>query len=161
MLNFESDYIEGAHPKILDKLVSTNMEKLSGYGNDLYTQSATEKIKKLINNQNAEVVFLCGGTQTNLIVIKSVLKSFEGVIAVDTGHINVHEAGAIETTGHKVLTLHNHNGKIDPKELENYLSSFHNDPNHSHAVYPGMVFISHPTECGTLYTKAELKKIHT
>ena len=160
MLNFESDYIEGAHPKILDKLVSTNMEKLSGYGNDLHTQSATEKIKKLINNQNAEVVFLCGGTQTNLITIGSVLKSFEGVIAVDTGHINVHEAGAIEATGRKVLTLNNHNGKIDPKELEEYLSGFYNDPNHSHAVYPGMVFISHPTECGTLYTKTELKKIH-
>lgn len=94
MLNFESDYIEGACPKILDKLASTNMEKLSGYGNDLYTQSAKEKIKKLINNQNAEVVFLCGGTQTNLIVIKSVLKSFEGVIAVDTGHINVHGSGS-------------------------------------------------------------------
>ena len=160
MLNFESDYIEGAHPKILDKLVATNMEKLSGYGNDLYTQNAIEKIKKLINNQNAEVVFLCGGTQTNLIVIGNVLKPFEGVVAADTGHINVHEAGAIEATGHKVLTLTDYNGKIDPKELENYLSNFYNDPNHSHAVYPGMVFISHPTECGTLYTKTELKQIH-
>ncbi len=160
MLNFESDYIEGAHPKILDKLVATNMEKLSGYGNDLYTQNAIEKIKKLINNQNAEIVFLCGGTQTNLIVIGNVLKPFEGVVAADTGHINVHEAGAIEATGHKVLTLTNHNGKIDPKELKNYLSNFYNDPNHSHAVYPGMVFISHPTECGTLYTKTELKQIH-
>ena len=160
MINFESDYIEGAHPKVLDKLASTNMEKLSGYGNDLYTQSAKEKIKKLINCQNAEVVFLCGGTQTNLIVIDSVLKSFEGVVAVDTGHINVHEAGAIEATGHKVLTLNNHDGKIDPKELEDYLNNFYDDPNHFHAVYPGMVFISYPTECGTLYTKAELKKIH-
>ncbi|MBR2735266.1 MAG: aminotransferase class V-fold PLP-dependent enzyme, partial [Clostridia bacterium] len=119
-----------------------------------------EKIKKLINIQNAEVVFLCGGTQTNLIVIGNVLKPFEGVVAADTGHINVHEAGAIEATGHKVLTLTNHNGKIDPKELKNYLSNFYNDPNHSHAVYPGMVFISHPTECGTLYTKTELKQIH-
>lgn len=160
MLNFESDYIEGTHPKILDKLAATNMEKLSGYGDDLYTQRATEKIKKLVNNPDAEVVFLCGGTQTNLIVIGNVLKPFEGVIAADTGHINGLEAGAIETTGHKILTLKNYSGKIDPKELDTYLNNFYNDPHRTFEVYPGMVFISHPTERGTLYTKTELKQIH-
>lgn len=101
MLNFESDYTEGAHPKILDKLIKTNMEKLSGYGEDIYTKNAIEKIKKLIKNPSTEVGFLCGGTQTNLIVIKNVLKPFEGVISADMGHINTHEAGAIEATGHK------------------------------------------------------------
>lgn len=161
MLNFESDYVEGAHPKILDKLVQTNMEQMSGYGSDNYTKSAIEKIKKLINDQDADVIFLCGGTQTNQFVIGNVLKPFEGVVAVDTGHINVHEAGAIEATGHKVLTLSNHNGKIDPEELKSYLKNFYEDPIHSHAVYPGMAFISHPTECGTLYTKSELMSIHS
>ena len=160
MLNFESDYIEGAHPKILNNLLKTNMEQLSGYGNDFYTKSAIGKIKNLINNQNAEIVLLCGGTQTNSFVIGNVLKPFEGVIAADTGHINIHEAGAIEATGHKILTLNNHNGKLDAQELKNYLKSFYDDPNHLHAVYPGMVFISHPTECGTLYTKKELINIH-
>lgn len=109
MINFESDYIEGAHPKILNKLIESNMEQLSGYGNDNYTQSAIKKIKKLINNVDAEVILLSGGTQTNLIVIGNILKPFEGVIAADTGHINVHEAGAIEATGHKILTLNNNN----------------------------------------------------
>lgn len=161
MLNFESDYIEGAHPKILNKLLETNMEQLSGYGNDRYTKSAIEKIKTLINDRNAEIVFLCGGTQTNLIVIGNILKPFEGVISADTGHINVHEAGAIESTGHKILTLNNHDGKINPKELKNYLSDFYNDSNHGHSVYPGMVFISHPTELGTLYTKNELINIYS
>lgn len=160
MLNFESDYIEGAHPKILNKLVQTNMEQLSGYGNDHYTTSAIDKIKKLINDQNAQVILLCGGTQTNQFVIGNILKPFEGVVAADTGHINVHEAGAIEATGHKILTLNNHNGKVDPQELNDYLRGFYDDPNHSHAVYPGMVFISHPTECGTLYTRDELRDIH-
>ena len=160
MINFESDYIEGAHPKILNKLIESNMEQLSGYGNDNYTQSAIKKIKKLINNVDAEVILLSGGTQTNLIVIGNILKPFEGVIAADTGHINVHEAGAIEATGHKILTLNNHNGKINVEELKNYLNNFYDDPNHSHSVYPGMVFISHPTECGTIYTKNELIEIH-
>lgn len=127
MLNFESDYIEGAHPKILNKLVQTNMEQLSGYGNDHYTTSAIDKIKKLINDQNAQVILLCGGTQTNQFVIGNILKPFEGVVAVDTGHINVHEAGAIEATGHKILTLDNHNGKIDSKELNDYLRGFYDD----------------------------------
>jgi len=160
MLNFESDYIQGAHPKILNELLRTNMEPLSGYGNDVYTENAISKIKNLLNDKNAEIVFLSGGTQTNLFVIGNVLKPFEGVVAVDTGHINVHEAGAIEATGHKILTLNNHSGKLDARELRNYLKDFYDDPNHFHAVYPGMVFISHPTECGTLYTKNELIDLH-
>ena len=149
MLNFESDYLEGAHPQILRNLLNTNMEKLTGYGEDFYTKQAIKKIKKTINNSNTEIIFLCGGTQTNLIVIGSVLKPFEGVIAADSGHINTLEAGAIEATGHKVLTLKNSNGKIAPEELDIYLSKFFNDQNNSFKVFPGMVFISHPTELGT------------
>ena len=160
ILNFESDYAEGAHPKILNKLLETNMEQLSGYGNDLYTHSAIEKIKNVINDQNAEVMFLCGGTQTNLVAIKNLLNPFEGVIAADTGHINTFEAGAIEATGHKILLLNNQNGKINPEDLKNYLHEFYNDPHSSFKVCPGMVFISHPTEFGTLYSKNELKCIY-
>lgn len=160
ILNFENDYLEGAHPKILNKLLETNMEQLSGYGSDSYTYSAIEKIKNLIDDHNAEIVLLCGGTQTNLIAIKNSLNSFEGVIAADTGHINTLEAGAVESTGHKILLLDNHNGKIDPDELEDYLKRFYDDPHNSFKVYPGMVFISYPTEFGTLYSKHELKRIH-
>ena len=160
MLNFESDYLEGAHPKILNRLLETNMEKLSGYGNDIYTERAKAKIKKLINNLESEVIFLCGGTQTNLIAIKNILKPYEGVVSAETGHINTLEAGAIEATGHKVLTLPNKCGKIDSVALNEYLEGFHSNPHKSFEVYPGMVFISHPTEYGTLYTKNELENIH-
>lgn len=160
IINFENDYLEGAHPKILDKLLETNMEQLSGYGDDIYTKRAQEKIKKLIKKSSAEVIFLSGGTQTNLFAIRATLKPFEGVIAADTGHINTLEAGAIEATGHKILLLNNHNGKIDPKELEDYLKVFYDDPHNLFRVYPGLVFISHPTEFGTLYSKSELEHIH-
>ncbi len=155
-LSFESDYTEGAHPAILDKLLTTNMETLSGYGSDHYCQSAKEKIRKACKCDDAKVHFLVGGTQTNQIVISSMLASYEGVIAATTGHVNTHEAGAIEVTGHKVLTIPGHDGKIDSKELFEYLNTFWNDDNHEHMVFPGMVYISHPTEYGTLYTKAEL-----
>lgn len=160
LVNFENDYLEGAHPKILDKLLKTNMEQLSGYGNDFYTKSAIEKIKKLIKNPNAEIVLICGGTQTNLIAIRNTLKPFEGVIAATTGHINTLEAGAIEATGHKILTLNSSDGKIYPQELKSYLEKFYNNPHNAFLVYPGMVFISNPTEFGTLYTKSELKSLY-
>lgn len=159
MLSFESDYNEGAHEKILERLVQTNMEQLSGYGNDAYCESAKAKIKKACKCPGADVWFLTGGTQTNQVIIDSVLKPYEGVIAVRTGHVAAHEAGAIEYSGHKVLTLPAHNGKMDPAELEDYVKTYYADANYEHMVFPGMVYISYPTEYGTLYTKGELKKL--
>lgn len=159
MLYFENDYSEGAHPKILQRLMDTNMEHLSGYGSDRYTTLAKDKIRKLCNCPEAEIYFLVGGTQTNQTVIDSVLRSFEGVIAAETGHVSVHEAGAIEFTGHKVLTLPQHDGKLCARELEAYMETFLGDDSHEHMVFPGMVYISHPTEYGTLYTKDALKEL--
>lgn len=159
MLYFENDYSEGAHPKILQRLMDTNMEHLSGYGSDRYTDLAKNKIRDLCKCPEAEVYFLVGGTQTNQTVIDSVLRSFEGVIAAETGHVSVHEAGAIEFTGHKVLTLPQHDGKLCVRELKDYMETFLGDDSHEHMVFPGMVYISHPTEYGTLYTKDELKEL--
>ncbi len=159
MISFESDYTQGAHEKILESLIKTNMEKLSGYGDDVYSRRAKEKIRAACGCPEADVHFLVGGTQTNLTVISSLLRSFEGVVAAKTGHISTHEAGAIELTGHKVLTLPEHEGKICAKELLDYLEGFFADANHEHAVFPGMVYISHPTEYGTLYSKSELEAI--
>ena len=159
MLSFESDYNQGAHPEILRRLCETNFETTSGYGADKFCDTAKEKIKAACEYQNAEVHFLTGGTQTNAIVIDSLIRPYDGVIAAETGHIATHEAGAIEYTGHKVLTIPQHNGKISPYELREYLHSFSIDENRSHMVQPGIVYISHPTEYGTLYTKAELTEI--
>lgn len=159
MISFENDYNTGAHPKILERLMQTNMEPLSGYGTDKYCQSAADKIKNACNCPQAQIHFLVGGTQTNAVVISSMLSSFEGVVAADTGHVSLHEAGAIECTGHKVLNVPNHQGKIDGDELKEYLETFFNDDNREHMVFPGMVYISHPTEYGTLYSKAELVRI--
>lgn len=160
MVSFESDYIEGALPEILDALVKTNMEQLSGYGADEYTQSAKEKIKKECNCPNAQVAFITGGTQTNQLVISTMLKQYEGVVAPQTGHVSSHEAGAIEYTGSKVITIPGHNGKMDAVELKQYLSDFYSDGNHEHMVFPGMVYISFPTEYGTIYSKKELSDIY-
>lgn len=159
MLSFTCDYTQGAHPKILERLLETNMEKLPGYGNDHYCESAKEKIKKACGCPDAEVWFLTGGTQTNATVIDSVLQKYEGVISAQTGHINAHESGAVEFTGHKVLTLPGHEGRIRAEELETFLKTFWADGSHEHMVFPGMVYLSHPTEYGTLYTKAELEAI--
>lgn len=156
MLYFESDYTLGAHPKILENLLDTNMQNLSSYGLDCYSERAKEKIKNACNNKKAEVYFLAGGTQTNKIVISSLLKAYEGVVAATSGHIYQHEAGAIEASGHKVLEIDSKDGKIEPAALKKYLEDFYADENHSHMVYPGMVYISHPTEYGTLYSKNEL-----
>ncbi len=156
MISFESDYIAGAHPKVLARLIETNMEPLSGYGTDIYCESAREKIKKACECPQAEVHFLVGGTQTNALVISSMLKEYEGVIAAKTGHVSLHEAGAIEYTGHKVLEIEQENGKISAKNLQVYLEGFYADENHEHMVFPGMVYISHPTEYGTLYSKDEM-----
>lgn len=159
MLAFGNDYSEGAHEKVLGRLLETNMEQLPGYGTDDYCKSAKEKIKKACGCPEADVYFLVGGTQTNQIVISTMLKSYEGVIAADTGHVNGHEAGAIEWSGHKVLTLPQKEGKIEAPVLSDYLSTFYEDENHEHMVFPGMVYISHPTEYGTLYTKDELSEL--
>lgn len=159
MLSFESDYTTGAHPAILQRMMETNLEPVSGYGSDPYCESAKAKIRAACSCPEAEIWFLAGGTQTNATVISSMLKSYEGVIAADTGHVNAHEAGAIEYTGHKVLTLPQHDGKINAEELKTFLEDFYRDENCEHMVFPGMVYLSHPTEYGTLYTKAELAQI--
>lgn len=156
MLSFECDYIHGAHPLILERLTATNMETLSGYGVDHYCAAAKQKIREACACPTAEVHFLVGGTQTNAVAIDSLLRSYEGVVAASTGHVNVHEAGAIEYTGHKVLPLPEHHGKLCAEEVEAYFDGFFDDANHEHAVFPGMVYISHPTEYGTLYSKDEL-----
>ena len=156
MVSFESDYITGAHPKILERLYETNLEQLSGYGSDVYCEHAKEKIRTACQAPNADVRFLVGGTQTNKIVIATMLAAFEGVIAAETGHVSLHEGGAIEATGHKVITLPHAEGKLDAKTVEQYLTDFYADANHEHMVSPGMVYISHPTEYGTLYSKEEL-----
>lgn len=161
MLHFDSDYMEGCHPKILERLCRINFEKNTGYGSDKYSESARNKILSACGLENGEVYFLTGGTQTNAVVISSVLKSYEGVIAADSGHISVHEAGAVEYTGHKVLTIPNAEGKIEAGVLKKYLENFYSDGNHEHMVCPGMVYISFPTEYGTLYTAQELKDIHS
>ena len=126
---------------------------------DSYCAQAAEKIKEACHCPEAEIFFLSGGTQTNQVVIDSLLTSYEGVIAAETGHVSTHEAGAIEFTGHKVLTLPSHQGKIQAAELAAYVDNFYHDGNHDHMVFPGMVYISHPTESGTLYTKEELTAI--
>ena len=162
MISFESDYIEGAHPAILEALAKSNMEALSGYGSDSYTKSAKEKIALacgLSKEQSNQVYFLTGGTQTNQIVIDTMLRPFEGVISAQTGHVSVHEAGAIEFTGHKVLTIPAHEGKMKADELNSYISDFYADGNHEHMVFPGLAYISQPTEYGTLYTKKELTEL--
>jgi threonine aldolase len=159
MLNFESDYTEGAHEKIIQRLVETNLVQQTGYERDEYCEAAREKIRAAIGCPQADIYFLVGGTQANATVIASMLGSCEGVVAAESGHINVHEAGAVEYTGHKVMTVASHDGKIKPEELKECLEAFWNDGNYEHMVFPGMVYISHPTELGTLYTKQELTQI--
>lgn len=159
MLSFTCDYSEGAHPLILRRLAETNMDQEPGYGFDAYSESAREKIRAAVNIPYADVFFLVGGTQTNATVIDSLLKGYEGVLAAQTGHIAVHESGAIEFGGHKVITLPSHEGKLDVGDLEDYLEKFYADGAWEHMVIPGMVYISFPTEYGTLYTKQELMRI--
>ncbi|MBO4819662.1 MAG: aminotransferase class V-fold PLP-dependent enzyme [Firmicutes bacterium] len=160
MISFESDYIAGAHPEVLKRLVETNLESLSGYGSDKYTESAKERIKRAVGIEEAQVEFIAGGTQTNAVVISTMLKDWEGVIAAETGHISVHEAGAIEYTGHEVLMLPQTEGKIEAKALRGYCKAFYADDSHEHMTFPGMVYISYPTEYGTLYSKKELTEIY-
>jgi len=157
--HFDSDYMEGAHPKVLQRILETNMDKLPGYGVDQYCQSAKEKIRKACECPDAQVEFLVGGTQTNATMIDALLQPYQGVICAETGHINVHEAGAVEVNGHKVIGLPQTNGKISASQVDRYLNNLRSDDTYEHMVDPGMVYISHPTEVGTLYTKKELEDL--
>lgn len=159
MISFESDYTTGAHPRLLQRLAETNMEVLSGYGKDIYCETARKKIQEMCACPDADVFFLIGGTQTNAVVISSMLREYEGVIAAKTGHVSLHEAGAIEITGHKVLELSQVDGKLEASVIKQFLEQFYKDENHEHMVFPGMVYVSYPTEYGTLYTKKELTDI--
>lgn len=159
MLHFDSDYMEGAHPRILERLCQTNLDQNSGYGTDSHTERAKELIRAHLGNEAADIHFLVGGTQTNATVIGAVLHGADAVLTVDTGHINVHEAGAIEATGHKVITLPGKDGKLAAADLEDYLRGFHSDETWQHMSIPAMVYISFPTEYGTLYSLRELEDI--
>ena len=159
-VNFVNDYSQVAHEKVLARLAEAGREANSGYGTDRYTRSAAEKIKAACGKPDADVFLLTGGTQTNQVVIASLLKPYQGVVTVDSGHIAVHEGGAIETTGHKVLTLPPHDGRLDADELADYLKLFYAGESYDHMVIPGMVYISYPTEYGTLYSRSELERIY-
>jgi len=159
MLYFSCDYAEGCHPKVLQALNDTNMVSTPGYGEDEFCNSAKEKIRDYIKCPNADIYFLVGGTQTNQVVIDSMLSNYDGVVAAATGHVAVHEAGAIEYSGHKVITLPAHEGKIDASELKQMLIDHYADDSAEHMVNPGMVYISYPTEYGTLYSREELDAI--
>lgn len=159
-LSFASDYLEGAHPSILKRLADTNWQKLPGYGFDEISLAAKDKIRQACHAPNAEVEFLVGGTQANAVMIDALLQPYQGVAAADTGHISVHEAGAIEAGGHKVLTLPGHEGKITAAQIAELAGDYAADANHDHMVMPGMVYLSQPTEFGTLYTRSELQAIH-
>lgn len=159
MLSFASDYLEGAHPAILEALTRTNFIQAPGYGEDTFCTSAKEKIRVACHAPDADIYFITGGTQTNAIVISGMLTPTEGVFAAETGHINCHEAGAVEATGHRVLALPQKDGKFTAADLAAALVRFYADESCTHMVQPGMVYLSHPTEYGTLYTKAELTAI--
>lgn len=158
MYSFKNDYSEGCHPSILEKLLTTNLEQQNGYGEDAYSNEARECIKQKIENPNAEIHFVSGGTQANLIVIASVLRPHESVICANTGHIHVHEAGSIEATGHKINAVDSNDGKVKVEHIQSVLDEHTTVP---HMVKPRMVYISNSTEIGTIYKKDELEKIST
>ena len=159
MISFENDYNVGAHPVLLRRLAETNLAPQTGYGEDEFCRAAAEKLRAALGRPEAQIRFLVGGTQTNQIVIAGLLKSYEGVLAAETGHVAAHEAGAIEYSGHKVLTLPSHEGRIDAGELRAWIERFYGDESHEHMVFPGMVYLSHPTEYGTLYSLGQLEAI--
>ncbi len=155
----QSDYMEGAHPALLEALAAANMEKTPGYGGDAYCEEARALIRRACACPEAAVHFLVGGTQTNAVTIHSFLSPWQGVVSAETGHIATHEAGAVELNGHKVLPLPQKDGKLAAADLRAMLETFFADENREHMVEPGMVYISHPTEYGALYSKAELTAI--
>lgn len=160
MLWFDCDYNKGCADEIMERISAMNDERYIGYGEDEICEKAAEKIRQAVGLPDAYVKFLVGGTQTNLVAITASLRLTEGVIAAKTGHIYVHECGAIEHAGHKVIDLPSHNGKLDPEEVAEYMKHFYADSTYPHMVKPAMVYISHPTEYGSLYTKDELKRLH-
>lgn len=161
MISFESDYNNGMVPEIIKRLTETNSNKTSGYGCDMFTEEAKAKVRKATGIEDADIFFLVGGTQTNTTVIDSVLQGCEGVITVETGHIAVHESGAIEAFGHKVITLPAVDSKLIAEDLETYMENFLADETHLHMVQPRMVYVSIPTELGMLYSKDELTKLYS
>ena len=158
-LFFSSDYMEGAHPAILARLTEMNMVHSAGYGTDTFSEAAREKIRAACNAPEADVYFRTGGTRTDAVMLGTMLRPYQGVIAAESGHVSVHEAGAIEFGGHKVLALPQKDGKLSAAAVRNCLDSYWADANHEHMVMPGMVYISQPTECGTLYSLKELREI--
>ena len=160
MISFECDYNNGAHPKVLENLIRYNSSKPTPYGFDEFSELAKQKIREAIGMPDAQIFFLTGGTQANATTIDSMLYQYEGVICVGSGHINVHEAGAVEFTEHKIITLPDVQGKMEARTLDRYLDDFMHDGNKDHAVHPGLVYITFPTEFGTLYTAAELRDIY-
>ncbi len=160
MISFECDYNNGAHPKVLENLVRHNDARPTPYGFDEFSERAKERIREAIGMPDAQIFFLTGGTQTNATTIDSMLYQYEGVISVGSGHINVHEAGAVEFTEHKIITIPDTDGKMEARELDKYLDDFMHDGNRDHAVHPGLVYITFPTELGTLYTAAELDALY-
>ena len=159
MIRFECDYGEGAAQPVLDLLQKTNLEQTPGYGMDDYCDQARGLIRKLCDAPDAGVHFFVGATQANFTVVDALLKPWQGVLCADSGHINVHETGAVEATGHKCLALPNKNGKITARQIRHAVEEHRANASHEHEVQPGMVYISNPTEVGTLYTKAELTDI--
>ena len=160
MISFECDYNNGAHPRVLQHLVETNGEQTLTYGFDTYTERAKEQIRKACQLEQAEVFLLTGGTQTNATVIDGALRSYEAVITVESGHIAIHEAGAVEASGHKVIALPPHEGKLSALQLSEYMEWFEGDESRDHLAQPGMVYISFPTELGTLYTATEIECLY-
>lgn len=159
MTKFDNDYTRGAHPAIIDAIVKSNLEQTSGYGTDIYCQDAQDAILKECGLSEGKVYFLMGGTQTNAVAIDAMLHPTQGVISVESAHINVHESGAIEATGHKVIALPDEDGKLSAATVDSYMSRFYGDPTWPHQVIPGMVYISQSTELGTVYTLTELEAL--
>ena len=159
MIYFDTDYMSGAHPKVMERLIQTNTDQTSGYGTDKYTEHAKQLIREACGAPDARGYFLVGGTQTNSTVIDGVLARHEGVLCAESGHINVHESGAIEATGHKVLTLPSYDGKVSAEDVRSFIKTFYNDDTYEHMVAPGMLYISFPTEYGTIYSLKELEDI--
>ncbi|SEW27659.1 L-threonine aldolase [Prevotella aff. ruminicola Tc2-24] len=160
MISFECDYNNGAHEKVLENLIKNNGAKPTPYGFDTFCERAKNRIREACGMPDAQIFFLTGGTQTNATTIDSMLYQYEGVICVGTGHINVHEAGAVEFTEHKIITLPDTQGKMEAKVLDKYLDDYMHDGNKDHAVHPGLVYITFPTEFGTLYSARELNDIY-
>lgn len=150
MILFESDYLEGCHPAILKALQDTNYEQTLGYGEDSHCARAADMIRYVFDAPDASVHFLVGGTQANATVISSILKPYQGVVCAESGHIHVHETGAVEHTGHKVLALPARDGKITAEQILSFVQAHHSDFSREHMVQPGMVYLSFPTELGTL-----------